>query len=226
VDGDEVRIAVYDQYWSTLGGGEQFAGGIAVALADHHDVTLVGPDPIDPSRFADRLGIDLSDLPLRRIDQESDVSVLSSDFDVLVNCTYQSTAVNRARHGIYVVHFPGEVAGERQRRKDDVRRRLGRRFPATAVLRSGFYQPEHRGGGRRTDGAGVVDVYADAGTPVVPRCGPSTPRSSSCGTGGAAWAPPTSTPERPATSRSSPAARGPSRWSSRATPTATRPDPV
>ena len=122
VDGDEVRIAVYDQYWSTLGGGEQFAGGIAVALADHHDVTLVGPEPIDTARFAERLGIDLAGLPLRRIDQESDVSVLSADYDVLVNCTYQSTAVNRAAHGIYVVHFPGEVAGERQRRKDEVRR--------------------------------------------------------------------------------------------------------
>ena len=47
-----MRIAVYDQYWSTLGGGEQFAGGIAAALADHHDVTLVGPEPIDTGRFA------------------------------------------------------------------------------------------------------------------------------------------------------------------------------
>jgi glycosyltransferase involved in cell wall biosynthesis len=167
VDGQQVRIAVYDQYWSTLGGGEQFAGGIAAALADHHDVTLIGPEPVDTVRFAERLGIDLAGLPLRRIDQESDVSVLSVDYDVLVNCTYQSTAVNRARHGIYVVHFPGEVAGERQRRKDEVRRRFGRRFPPTVVLRSGFYQPDRRGGGRRTDGAGLVDVYAATGAPVV-----------------------------------------------------------
>jgi glycosyltransferase involved in cell wall biosynthesis len=166
VDGDEVRIAVYDQYWSTLGGGEQFAGGIAATLADHHDVTLVGPEPIDTGRFAERLGIDLGGLPLHRIDQESDVSVLSVDYDVLVNCTYQSTAVNRARHGIYVVHFPGEVAGERQHRNDEVRQRLGRRFPPTIVLRSGFYQADRRGGPRRTDGASVVDVYAAAGTPV------------------------------------------------------------
>jgi len=162
-----VRIAVYDQYWSTLGGGEQFAGGIAAALADHHEVALIGPEPIDADRFAERLGVDLAALPLRRIDQESDVSVLSSDFDVLVNCTYQSTAVNRAAHGIYVVHFPGKVAGDRQRRQDEARRRLGHRVPPTVVLRSGFYQPERRGGGRRTDGAGVVDVYAPSGAPVV-----------------------------------------------------------
>jgi glycosyltransferase involved in cell wall biosynthesis len=166
VDGGEVRIAVYDQYWSTLGGGEQFAGGIAVAFRDHHDVTLIGPEPIDLGRFRDRLGIDLAGLPLRPIDQESDVAALSSDYDVLVNCTYQSTAVNRASRGVYVVHFPGEVAGEAQRRKDDVRRAFGRRFPPTVVLRSGFYQPDRRGGGRRTDGAGVVDIYAPDGMPV------------------------------------------------------------
>jgi glycosyltransferase involved in cell wall biosynthesis len=162
-----VRIAVYDQYWSTLGGGEQFAGGIAVALRDHHDVTIVGPDAIDCDRFCDRLGIDLRGLPLGRIDQESDVSALSADYDVLINCTYQSTAVNRAARGLYVVHFPGEVPSALQRRRDDLRQSLGHRFPPTVVLRSGFYQPDRRAGGRRSDGAGVIDVYARAGTPVA-----------------------------------------------------------
>jgi glycosyltransferase involved in cell wall biosynthesis len=161
-----VRIAVANLYWSTLGGGEQFAGGIAAALRERHDVELIGPEPIDLARFEERLGIDLSGLPLRLIDQESDVTVLSSHYDLLVNTTYQSTAVNRARHGLYVVHFPGEVAGAGQRRKDAWRQAVGRRVPATVVLRSGFYQPDGRGGGRRTDGAGLVDIYAPAGTPV------------------------------------------------------------
>ena len=57
-----MRIAVYDRYWSTLGGGEQFAGGIAAALRSHHDVDLVGPEPIDTGRFAERLSIDLAGL--------------------------------------------------------------------------------------------------------------------------------------------------------------------
>jgi glycosyltransferase involved in cell wall biosynthesis len=161
-----VRIAVYDQYWSTLGGGEQFAGGIAAALGGLHDVTLLGPEPIDTGRFRDRLGIDLDGLRVRPIDQESDVAVVSADYDVLINCTYQSTTVNRAPHGLYVVHFPGEVPGEIQRRKDEIRRAFVRRCRPTVVLRSGFYQPDQRGRGRRTDGAGVVDVYAPAGTPI------------------------------------------------------------
>jgi glycosyltransferase involved in cell wall biosynthesis len=166
MDRGQVKIAVYDRYWSTLGGGEQFAGGIAAALRDDHQVDLVGPDPIDVARFGERLGIDVSGLPLRRIDQESDVSVISSDYDVLINATYQSTAVNRAAHGLYVVHFPGERPGPGQRRKDELRAAVGRRVPPTLVLRSGFYQPDRRGGGRRTDGAGVVDAYAPEGTPI------------------------------------------------------------
>ena len=162
-----VHIAVSNLYWSTLGGGEQFAGGIARALGEHHDVDLIGPDAIDLARFEERLGIDLRGLPLRRIDQESDVTVLSRQYDVLVNTTYQSTAVNRARHGLYVVHFPGEVAGAGQRRKDAWRRAVGHRMPPTIVLRSDFYQPDRRGGPRRSDGAGLIDVYAAAGTPVT-----------------------------------------------------------
>ena len=162
-----MRIAVSNLYWSTLGGGEQFAGGIAVALRAHHDVDLIGPDAIDAARFEERLGIDLRGLPLRRIDQESDVTALSTQYDLLVNTTYQSTAVNRARYGLYVVHFPGEVAGRGQHRKDAWRRAIGHRMPPTVVLRSGFYQPDGRGGARRSDGAGLIDVYAPAGMSVT-----------------------------------------------------------
>ena len=184
VDGDEVRIAVYDQYWSTLGGGEQFAGGIAAALADHHDVTLVGPEPIDTARFAERLGIDLAGLPLRRIDQESDVSVLSADYDLLVNCTYQSTAVNRAAHGIYVVHFPGEVAGAAAAPQGRGAPAPGPAVPADdraaqrlLPARPAGRRPAHR---RRRRGR---RLRAGRHAGRRSRCGPSRPPTSSCGTG-------------------------------------------
>jgi hypothetical protein len=51
MDRDEVtRIAVYDRYWSTYGGGEQFAGGIASVLSERYDVDLLGPQPVDIDR--------------------------------------------------------------------------------------------------------------------------------------------------------------------------------
>jgi glycosyltransferase involved in cell wall biosynthesis len=162
-----VRIAVYDRYWSTLGGGEQFAGGIAIGLARHHDVTLIGPERLDTGRANERLALDLSGLPVRLMEQESDVTALSAEYDILVNCTYQSIAMNRARRGICVVHFPGEVPRKRTQRLDSIRARLQQITPPTVVLRRGFYQPDRRGAGRRTDGAGLLDVYASAGMPVT-----------------------------------------------------------
>ncbi len=42
-----MRVAVWNEFWSTLGGGEKYAGSIAEALRPHHDVELLGPDPID-----------------------------------------------------------------------------------------------------------------------------------------------------------------------------------
>ena len=55
-----LRIGVYDLYWSTLGGGEQVDGSIAQVLAADHDVTLLGPQPVDVDATPTRLGVDLS----------------------------------------------------------------------------------------------------------------------------------------------------------------------
>lgn len=157
------RIAVYDHYWTTYGGGEQFAGGIAAALAERHEVDLLGPHPIDHVRFREQLGIDLSGL--RRVEVHGDdVGAASAPYDVFVNVTYKSKAPNRAAHGLYVAHFPGEP--DRRDRLDTVRRtglRVRGSRPAI-VLRSGFLEPV--GGVRPTDGAGVLDVYAPAGHTV------------------------------------------------------------
>ena len=157
------RIAVYDHYWTTYGGGEQFAGGIAAALAERHDVDLLGPHAIDHVRFREQLGIDLS--ALTRVEVHGDdVGMASAPYDLFVNCTYKSKAPNRAAHGLYVAHFPGEP--DRRDRLDTVRRtglRLRGARPAI-VLRSGFLEPV--GGVRPTDGAAVLDVYAPAGRTV------------------------------------------------------------
>ena len=38
-----MKVAVYDRFWPTAGGGEKFAAGIAAALAGDHDVHLLSP---------------------------------------------------------------------------------------------------------------------------------------------------------------------------------------
>lgn len=101
------RIAVYDLYWETYGGGEQVDGTIAQVLAeDGHDVTLLGPNPPDAGRTLERLGVDLSACDYRRVTDDAEASAASADFDVFVNGTYLSRCENRAALGYYYVHFP------------------------------------------------------------------------------------------------------------------------
>ncbi|MGB8861584.1 MAG: glycosyltransferase family 4 protein [Ilumatobacteraceae bacterium] len=109
------RVAVYNLYWSTYGGGEQVAGAIAQALAGDHEVVLLGPDPIDIEATIARLGVDLTGCGYQRVVDDLSASVASSQFDLFVNTTYLSSAVNRAGAGLYYVHFPGTPSTTRQR---------------------------------------------------------------------------------------------------------------
>jgi glycosyltransferase involved in cell wall biosynthesis len=104
-----LRVAVYDLYWSTLGGGEQVDGSIAQVLAADHDVTLLGPTEPDVDRTMARLGVDLSGCRHETVFDDHEASEASADFDLFVNGTYLSKATNRAALGWYYVHFPGQV---------------------------------------------------------------------------------------------------------------------
>jgi glycosyltransferase involved in cell wall biosynthesis len=114
------RIAVYDRYWRTLGGGEQFAGGIAEILARDHQVDVLGPEPPDLGALRERLGVDLSKCTYRSITDEQSVSQASADYDLFINCTYLSFAPCWAKAGLYVAHFPAPpdpaAAKQRERR--------------------------------------------------------------------------------------------------------------
>ncbi len=132
--GDEVvssrvRVAVYDLYWSTYGGGEQVDGSIAEILGADHDVTLLGPSPVDVDTTRSRLGVDLSDCGFRQVADDAAASAASADFDVFVNGTYLSRAINRAPVGYYYVHFPQQPPT----RADQLRHRVG--TAAVRVLR-------------------------------------------------------------------------------------------
>lgn len=153
-----MRVGVYDRYWSTLGGGEQFAGGIAVALAARHDVVLLGPEPIDAGRFRDRLGLDVSDLPLLRVRDDTEVEQASAEVDLFVNCTYRSPVASRAPHGLYVVHFPG-APSRREHLIDTARASVARAaVPRGIVLRSGILPGPS--GTLATTGLAVIEVHA------------------------------------------------------------------
>lgn len=118
------RIGVYNLYWSTYGGGEQVAGGIAQALAGDYDVVLLGPEPIDIDATISRLGVDLSGCDYQCVVDDLSASTASAEFDLFINTTYRSSAANLAPAGLYYVHFPGPPSSSRQRAMQAIARGL------------------------------------------------------------------------------------------------------
>jgi glycosyltransferase involved in cell wall biosynthesis len=162
-----VKVAVYDRYWPTGGGGEKFAAGIAAALAGSHDVALLSHAELDRAWLGERLDLDLAGVGVDVVD-DLGVTAASEAYDLFVNASYLSWDASRARHGLYVVHFPGP----RPERPEAARRRLAglARRPlsdkaASAELGDRFYTPEatRRHGIRWTGGDADIVVRAPAG---------------------------------------------------------------
>ncbi len=154
-------VAVYDAYWSTGGGGESYAGGIAEVLHHDFDVTLLAHESFDVPSLAERLGLDLDGVTLRVIDECADLESVSAEFDVLFNASYRSHARNGAQTGVYVVHFPDRPGGSAagwQRCAINVGGRLFGSGAKGVAVRDGFYPPDlvRWQQVRWTDGRGVL----------------------------------------------------------------------
>jgi len=100
------KVAIYNLYWATYGGGEQVSGAIAEALKTRCDVTLLGPEEPHVEATSARLGVDLSGCAWRKVVDDTEAGEASANFDVFINGTYRSHSVNQAPTGLYYVHFP------------------------------------------------------------------------------------------------------------------------
>jgi len=162
------RVAVYDRFWATGGGGERYAGGIAEALAVAHDVTLISPEPVDREWLQERLGVDLARCGVQVVDPCEPSEVWSAPYDLFVNVSYRSHDRNGAAHGLFVVHFPDdplERMGPWARRAFAVGRHLPRRRSHRVQVVGGFHEADviRFDEVRWTDGAGRLAVDLDPG---------------------------------------------------------------
>jgi glycosyltransferase involved in cell wall biosynthesis len=158
-----MKVAVYNAHWTTLGGGEQLAGGAAVALADAHEVELLVRETFDPIVASERLGFDLGDLPQVVVSQGTRAFLeASARYDLVVNTSFGSTFASRAPRNLYYVHFPMPAP---------IRSRLETvTWPVTAInplaswieREHGFWLREFPGSGAWTQGDATIDL-------VVPR---------------------------------------------------------
>ncbi len=157
MDGDQVKVGVYNLYWTTFGGGEQMAGAAVDALSVEHDVELIGHDPLDLDEARERLGVHLDGVSFRSVSPDGYAATLASaDYDLFVNHTYRSVAPNLAPLGLYFVMFPHQLdgAGPRQRLQA-----VGERWAAPVRLLGGVAR---RGGSAIIDGPAVLQVQPGA----------------------------------------------------------------
>jgi glycosyltransferase involved in cell wall biosynthesis len=138
------RVAVYDAFWSTAGGGEKYAAGVADVLSRTRDVTLVAHEAVDTAWLGERLALDLDRVTVEVVDPCEPLERVTAGFDLLVNLSYRSHGRNGARRGLYVVHFPdqpgaGRAAWQRAL-QDGVGRVLGGR--PTVNVEGGFHEPD------------------------------------------------------------------------------------
>ena len=92
---------MYNQHWSTLGGGEQLAGGIAAALARHHDVELLVNESFDAVVASERLGFDLTPFPQFELAPGTrEFLAQSARYELLVNTSFANNFASRAERTV------------------------------------------------------------------------------------------------------------------------------
>lgn len=164
-----MNVAVYNRYWSSMGGGERHSGMIAEVLsADGHDVDLIGHEHVSRDELEERLALDLGSSRLRIVPDrgEAEMSVLSGDYDLFVNSTYMSRVAARSVRAAYLCFFPTPFDHDLDPVRRAAVRHLGSRLgtPRTGfVYGSGWFPRE--GGKRRqwvwTSGEG--QLYLEPG---------------------------------------------------------------
>ncbi len=105
-----MRIAIYDRYLSTAGGGERYSCKAAEVLAGVHtfQVDILTDIYADKEEVAKKLNLDLSKVGLRIFPLISDdfAEDITREYDLFVNCTYLSPLASYAKKSIYLCYFP------------------------------------------------------------------------------------------------------------------------
>lgn len=105
------KMAVYNNFWHTLGGGEHHACIIAQALTRFGPVELISENDFEIGRLERQFDIDLRYCRKRIVTAEvmhHDPSA-TGGYDLFINSTYGSDLPCHARHAFYVVSFPYQI---------------------------------------------------------------------------------------------------------------------
>ncbi len=104
------KIAIYDRYLSTVGGGERYSCKIAEVLSKQNEfkVDLITDIFADLKKVSRRLNLDLSRVSLKIFPFVSeDYAVrITKKYDLFINATYLSSLPAFGQKNIYLCYFP------------------------------------------------------------------------------------------------------------------------
>jgi glycosyltransferase involved in cell wall biosynthesis len=105
-----LKIAIYDRYLSTAGGGERYSCKMAEILSGQpgYEVDLVTDLYADLGEVASRLHLNLGNINLKVFPYISDdyTKKLTENYDLFINTTYLSALSAHAAKNIYLCYFP------------------------------------------------------------------------------------------------------------------------
>jgi glycosyltransferase involved in cell wall biosynthesis len=150
-----LKVAVYNRFLQSMGGGERHSSMLAQVLADEgHEVDLVGHEDVGKEILADHLGLNLGKVHLRIVPDrgEPQVARLSAEYELFVNASYMSRVKAQAPRNLYLCYFPTpfdhDLAGWQRRLVRLLGPQVRQARPGVVEWGLGWFPPE--GGRRRT----------------------------------------------------------------------------
>jgi len=164
-----VRIAVYNRFLTTLGGGERYMLKIAEILGRHAEVDVLSQTLVSHDVIRARLGIDVDHVNMVRLpdDATGTVEKASADYDLFINASHLDPVSSRARASVLLVYFPSaRSTGWRSLVRRAVEQ-YARPLLCIPVLDGGFGPEEWSGDTpfRWTNGEGRVKLSTRNGSP-------------------------------------------------------------
>ncbi len=157
-----MRIAIYDAWLHTLGGGEKHMLAAALALSERHEVHIHSHIPVTKEMLERATGLSLNNLTIC-ISPNLPGHYLFKRFrpyDLFINSTHDSLLPNPSEKGLRLLFFPpprpnrafvtaaGVVAA-------------AERYLGIPQFKAGFYGPERIGRGWFRNTAGTAEITID-----------------------------------------------------------------
>ncbi|WP_428080096.1 glycosyltransferase [Candidatus Pelagibacter sp.] len=100
-----IRVAIYNEYWNTLGGGEKRALDFLYELKlSNNCIDLISSTDFDIDKLKNYFGHNNLKLRKRILNIKNDN--ISNEYDVFINSTYLSNLISHAKKSYFLISFP------------------------------------------------------------------------------------------------------------------------